>query len=198
MKAQIPNILSIGRIISIPLMMLGILTVGDQNAGIFGKAQVLAALFILASITDFLDGYLARKWEVTSDFGRMIDPIADKLLVAGCLIAIAIVMEGQWYILIPASAIIGRDVFVSGLREHAALNARVMPPTRLAKWKTATEMVAIAFLIAWVILDAWLPITDWLPGITDASLRIGLAGLWIAAILSVWTGWLYLKAALRD
>jgi len=101
----------------------------------------------LACITDYFDGYWARKWNVTSDFGRMIDPIADKLLVAGSLIAICVAINGMWQFMVPALAIIGRDILVSGAREHAALKSRVMPPTKLAKWKTASEMFAIALII---------------------------------------------------
>jgi len=143
----------------------------------------------LAGITDFLDGYLARKWKVTSDFGRMIDPIADKLLVAGCLIAIAIASGGVWLILVPAMAIIGRDILVSGAREHAALQGRAMPPTQLAKWKTACEMLAIALLILALTVSIKTVVTP-------EQLGIGL--LWLAAILSVYTGSLYFRAALKD
>ena len=128
----------------------------------------------------------------------MIDPIADKLLVAGMLISIMIITDGVWYIAVPACAIIGRDIFVSGLREHAALQSKVMPPTKLAKWKTALEMLAIALLLAWVIIKSWLPIHDGLPTFTDTTLRGGLVCLWFAAALSVTTGWIYLRAALSD
>jgi len=122
----------------------------------------------------------------------MIDPIADKLLVAGCLIAFCIAEEGQWVFLIPAIAIIFRDILISGAREHAALESIVMPPTNLAKWKTACEMLAIATLILWIILrgnnDA---------EITTVIKMIGLALLWLAAILSVYTGSLYFRAAVK-
>jgi len=151
----------------------------------------------MATITDFLDGYFARKWNVMSDFGRMIDPIADKLLVAACLISFCIITNGNWVILVPALLVIGRDILVSGSREHAALAGIVMPPTHLAKWKTAAEMTAIAILIIWTALQSFLPIDDVIPPAVNFSYKAGISLLWIAAILSVYTGWLYFKTALR-
>ena len=162
------------------------------------------------ALTDFLDGYLARKWKVTSDFGRMIDPIADKLFVAGCLIAICILYKGWHIYLIPALAIIGRDIFVSGLREHAALNGIKMPPTKLAKWKTACEMLAIFLILLSLVITLYQlsKPSDWVmypplnsSGISDPLVYVELAGvacLWVAAILSVLTGIIYLRAALKN
>ena len=138
----LPNALTVSRILSIPLIIWGILSIVNGWGGILSKAWILGGLFVLACLTDFLDGYFARKWDLVSGFGRMIDPIADKLLVAGCLIAFAIISNGQWVFLVPALLIIGRDILVSGAREHAALEGKVMPPTNLAKWKTACEMLA--------------------------------------------------------
>ena len=189
-KAQIPNILTIGRILSIPLLVAGILQIGSGADAFLGSATAVLSLFLLACFTDYLDGFLARKWEVTSDFGRMIDPIADKLLVAACLIAIAIALGGSWFVLAPAMAIIGRDILVSGAREHAALKSRAMPPTKLAKWKTAFEMLAIAVLLVYLCAPAY-------PG-SNAILMAGTAVLWLAATLSVYTGSLYFRASLKD
>jgi len=135
-KARLPNILTIGRILLIPVLIVGILKLGNAWQNNLGLMASVLGLFILVCATDFFDGFLARRWNVISDFGRMIDPIADKLLVAGCLIAISIVVNGHWIILGPALAIIARDILVSGAREHAALKSRAMPPTQLAKWKT--------------------------------------------------------------
>lgn len=100
--------------------------------------------------------------------------------------------------LVPAITIIFRDILVSGAREHAALTGKVMPPTQLAKWKTAFEMAAIAALIVWVIGLAVLPFADVVPQITLVSKNLGLAMLWIAALLSAFTGSLYLRAAVTD
>lgn len=198
----LPNALTIGRILLIPILVYGILAVGlgwnSALAGYLANIWIVAAIFIIAAMTDFLDGFLARRWKVTSSFGRMIDPIADKLLVAGCLIAFMVASSGEPLIVIPAIAIIFRDVFVSGIREHAALSSKAMPPTKLAKWKTACEMLSIAVLLIWLFGRAYLAIDTRIPNTTNAAWMAGLALLWVAAILSVYTGQLYLRAALKD
>ena len=193
----LPNALTVSRILSIPLIFWGILSIVNGWGGVLSRAWVLGGLFVLACLTYFLDGYFARKWDLVSGYGRMIDPIVDKLLVAGCLIAFAIIANGQWVFLVPALLIIGRDILVSGAREHAALEGKVMPPTNLAKWKTACEMLAIAALIFWVIGKAYLPIDDAVHAIAGTSKTIGLVLLWIAAALSVYTGSLYVRAAVK-
>lgn len=194
----LPNALTIGRILVIPLLMAGILSLGMRTESVLASFPIVAGIFVAATATDWLDGFLARRWKVVSGFGRMIDPIADKLLVAGCLIAIAIVAKGTWLFMVPVTAIIFRDILVSGAREHAALTGRVMPPTKLAKWKTACEMTAIAALIVWVFGTSALPIDDAVLSITKAARLVGLVLLWLAAILSVYTGSLYLRAAIAD
>jgi len=192
----IPNALTIGRILVIPILIMAILSLGLQTESIFASFPIIGGLFGAAIATDWLDGFLARRWKVESGFGRMIDPIADKLLVAGCLIALMIVARGAWLLMVPAIAIIFRDILVSGAREHAALTGRVMPPTKLAKWKTACEMAAIAALIVWVFGGANLPIDDAVLSLTALAKKIGLVLLWLAATLSVYTGSLYLRAAI--
>lgn len=194
----VPNALTISRILIIPVFIIGILSLEFGWGSPFGRMVVLGPLFIAAAFTDWLDGFLARRWSVVTGFGRMIDPIADKLLVAGCLIAFMIAAQGQWVFLVPGLAIVFRDVLVSGAREHAALTGRVMPPTKLAKWKTAFEMLAIAALIIWVLARAYLPIDSLIPDIASVARITGLALLWLAAVLSVYTGSLYLRAALKD
>lgn len=194
----VPNALTIGRICAVPVLMAGILALGLRQESILASVPVIGGLFIAATATDWLDGYLARKWKVVSGFGRMIDPIADKLLVAGCLIALCIVAQGHWLFMFPAVAIIFRDILVSGAREHAALTGKVMPPTKLAKWKTAFEMASIAVLIVWTIGSAVLPVSETVPQITYFAKMIGLGLLWLAAALSVYTGTLYLRAAVSD
>ena len=194
----VPNALTVGRILTVPILMAGILALGLQEESILATIPVVAGLFIAATATDWLDGYLARKWKVESGFGRMIDPIADKLLVAGCLIALCIVARGSWIFMVPAVAVIFRDILFSVAREHAALTGKVMPPTNLAKFKTAFEMGAIAVLLVWVIGLAVLPFDDIVPQITKVSHHLGLGLLWIAATLSVYTGSLYLRAAVAD
>ncbi len=194
----LPNALTIGRILSIPVLIYGILAFGFRWQGPLVKIWLIAGIYVAAVLTDFLDGYFARKWQVTSGFGRMIDPIADKLLVAGCLIAFMIIAQGSWLFVVPGLAIIFRDILVSGAREHAALSARAMPPTSLAKWKTACEMLAIAALLVWAFGKAYLPIDDMQSDIGGSAKLIGLGLLWLAAALSVYTGQLYCRAALRD
>ena len=197
-RAWIPNALTSIRILSIPLIIAMILGVSTNASGFLGHWPWLIALFLFACLTDFLDGHLARKWNATSDFGRMIDPIADKLLVAGCLIAFCIASSGLWVILVPALAIIGRDILVSGAREHAALSGRVMPPTNLAKWKTAFEMFAIVLLIVWIIFLSEVSADSEVFSLLEFTQYAGLACLWFAAILSVYTGSVYIKAAVKD
>lgn len=194
----LPNLLTILRIISVPFFIAGILSLAFEWNLFLAKAWVLLGLFILAALTDYLDGYLARKWNVVSGFGRMIDPIADKLLVAGCVIAFSIATLGNPLFLVPSLAIVFRDILVSGAREHAALVGRAMPPTNLAKWKTAFEMLAIAILIVWILTKSYLPIDSVIPDIASVSKTLGLTCLWLAAILSVYTGSLYVRAALKD
>ena len=182
--AWVPNALTIGRIIFIPVLIGAILTFGTPKA--FLGAIALFALFIILILTDFLDGFFARRWHVTSNFGRMIDPIADKLFVAGLLITFAVITQGAWWILAPSLIIIGRDIFISGLREHVALEGIVMAPTQLAKWKTATEMAAITALLIWLLTSQTLQIAH----------IIGIALLWVAAALSAYTGLHYARSGL--
>lgn len=195
-KYKIPNILTLGRIILIPVLIVGILKLGDGWQSNSNLLIAVMGLFMLVCATDYWDGVLARRWGTTTDFGRMIDPIADKLLIAGCLIAICIVVDGHWVILVPSLAIIARDFLVSGAREHAALQSRAMPPTSLAKWKTAAEMMAIYILIYWIGSGSW----NMLEHISNNHWAgyAGLAFLWLAAILSLYTGTLYVRASLRE
>lgn len=194
----LPNALTISRILVIPVFIIGILSLEFGWDSPFGQVLVLGPLFVVAALTDWLDGFLARRWGVVSGFGRMIDPIADKLLVAGCLIAFMVASQGLWLFLVPGIAIIFRDILVSGAREHAALTNRVMSPTKLAKWKTACEMLGIAVLIVWVLARAYLPIDTLIPDVVTVSRNLGLGLIWLAAILSVYTGAFYLRDAVRS
>ena len=194
----LPNALTVSRIISIPFIIWGVLSIAYSWGGFLSKAWVVGGLFVLAAITDFLDGYFARRWNLVSDFGRMIDPIADKLLVAGCLIAFCVAVRGEWLIAVPAIAIIFRDILVSGSREHAALSGRAMPPTKLAKWKTSFEFISIVVLLFWIVGTSYLEIDDAIPSIKDTAKLVGTSLLWLSAAMSVWTGQLYVRAALKD
>jgi CDP-diacylglycerol--glycerol-3-phosphate 3-phosphatidyltransferase len=147
------------------------------------------ALYAAAGATDYLDGYLARLYDEQSSLGRMLDPIADKLLVAACLLML--VADGtirSWSIW-AAIVILSREILVSGLREFLAEVKVSVPVSRLAKWKTAMQLVAVGFLIAGPAGDALLP-ADW-------TRLIGLALLWVAAILTLVTGYDYMKASIQ-
>ena len=161
-------------------------------------------LFVGAAVTDYFDGYLARLWKQESRFGAMLDPIADKAMV---LIAIMVITGyngmNPWLIL-PATVILFREVFVSGLREFLGSKAGLLKVTKLAKWKTTAQMVAIAVLF----LGTGLKIIDMPPprvgrvglptGATWADLAnwVGLFLIWVAAILTAVTGWDYFRKAL--
>ena len=129
-------------------------------------------------VTDFLDGYLARAWEQQSSLGRMLDPIADKLLVSSCLLMLAAEDTIHGWSLLAAVIILCREILVSGLREYLAELRVGVPVTRLAKWKTIGQMVAIGFLIAGPAGDRVIP---------DVT-QIGIVLLWLSAILTLYTG----------
>lgn len=180
---SIPNLLTYGRIAAVPAMAAVFLLVeGDE------RRWIALTIFVIACITDWLDGYLARVWEQQSMLGRMLDPIADKLLVGAAIILLVqdgtISRIGVWAALI----ILSREILVSGLREFLAeLNVRVHV-SRLAKWKTTLQMIALGFLLAGPAGD------QWVNGVTSA----GNALLWLAALLTIWTGGGYLTAAIRS
>jgi len=194
----VPNALTISRICIIPMLIAGIIGFGNGTDSIFANGYLLFFLIFYAMLSDFLDGFLARRWKLVSGFGRMIDPIADKLLVAGCLIAFCIAVRGEWLIVVPAIAIVFRDILVSGSREHAALSGRAMPPTKLAKWKTSFEFISIVVLLFWIMGRSYLEIDDAIPSIKANAKLVGVALLWLSAALSVWTGQLYVRASLKD
>ena len=173
---NIPNLLTYGRILAVPLIVLCFFLEG--KLAISNTARWVALwIFIIASITDFLDGYLARIWNQTSNIGRMLDPIADKLLVASILLLVAADQTIAGWSIWAAITILCREILVSGLREYLAALKVSVPVTRIAKWKTTVQLVALFFVILsglWV--GVW-PIAELL--------------LWLAGILTVWTGWQY-------
>ena len=146
-------------------------------------------LFIGASVTDYFDGYLARAWQQTSNIGRMLDPIADKLLVSTCLLLLAADTDrtiAGWS-LWAAIIILCREILVSGLREYLAALKVSVPVTRLAKWKTTIQMFAIGFLLAGPAGDKIMPHTT----------EVGITLLWISAIVTLYTGYDYFRAGLK-
>src|SRR2546430_1741836 len=148
---------------------------------------VAVVIFISAGVTDVLDGYFARKWGEQSAFGRMLDPIADKLLVASCLLMLAADGTIRGWSLWAAIVILCREILVSGLREYLAELRVSVPVTQLAKWKTTLQLVAVGFLIAGKAGDAVVPVVT----------PIGLALLWLSALLTLYTGWGYFRAGDR-
>ncbi len=147
---------------------------------------IAASIFILACITDYLDGYFARTLKQTTRFGVFLDPIADKLLVAATLLMLVGFGRIQGLTLIPAVIILCREILVSGLREFLAEVHVSVPVTQLAKWKTAIQMIALSLLI----------IED-IPGFLIPIDTIGTFGLWVAAFLTLITGFDYLRAGLK-
>ena len=148
---------------------------------------VAVFIFISAGLTDALDGYYARKRGEQSAFGRMLDPIADKLLVASCLLMLAADGTIRGWSLWAAIVILCREILVSGLREYLAELRVGVPVTQLAKWKTTLQLIAVGFLIAGKAGDAVVP----------AVTPIGLALLWLSALLTLYTGWDYFHAGVR-
>ncbi|MGB6119539.1 MAG: CDP-diacylglycerol--glycerol-3-phosphate 3-phosphatidyltransferase [Mesorhizobium sp.] len=185
---NIPNLLTYARIIAVPLIVLCFFLEGRLESSDFARWCALF-LFAAASVTDYLDGYLARIWQQTSNIGRMLDPIADKLLVATCLMLLAAdpVETIHGWSLWAAIVILCREILVSGLREYLASLKVSIPVTRLAKWKTAVQMFAIGFLLAGPAGDKILPYTT----------QIGIVLLWIAAIITLYTGYDYFRAGLK-
>ena len=142
-------------------------------------------IYAAAAITDFFDGYLARAWKLQSSLGRMLDPIADKLLVAAILLKLSADGTIHGFSLWAAIIILCREILVSGLREYLAELRVPVPVTAVAKWKTTAQMIALGFLIAGPAGQAVLP----------GSIATGLVLLWVAAILTLYTGWDYMKAS---
>ena len=180
----LPNVLTIGRIAAIPIIV-ALFFVDGRIA-----PWVACVIFAAACLTDFLDGYLARAMASESRLGRLLDPIADKLLVGAVLLMVVGTGGMSTPTIIPAVVILCREILVSGLREHLAELNVSMPVTRLAKWKTVGQMVAIGFLIVGEAGPVFFA-----PYVT--TVLIGEILLWSAAVLTLVTGWDYLKAALR-
>ncbi|MBN8530498.1 MAG: CDP-diacylglycerol--glycerol-3-phosphate 3-phosphatidyltransferase [Alphaproteobacteria bacterium] len=174
---QLPNLLTGSRIAVIPLMVPVFYLPGDWGH------WLSAGLFAYASITDFFDGYLARAWGVQSKLGRFLDPIADKLLVAA---AILLLVHADRAHLIPSLAILAREILVSGLREYLAELRVSVPVSQLAKVKTGFQMSAIFLLLLGAGGPSWL----------YADI-LGQIALWLAAGLTLVTGYAYLRTGLR-
>jgi cardiolipin synthase len=179
--ASVPNWMTVLRITVTPLIAV---LIWSDNAPFY--YQLALYLYTIASITDYIDGYVARRFCLISPFGEMLDPIADKLLIAAVLLALASVETSGWLFLVPALIILIREFMISGLREYLAKQNISAPVTVLAKWKTTVQILALGFLMG---APGW-------PGFPFAH-EIGLTLLWIAAALTIQTGSGYVSSALR-
>lgn len=213
MTWTIPNILTILRLLAAPAVAVMFLYFTRPWADWFALV-----LFVSAALTDWADGYLARAWKQTTKLGTMLDPIADKAMVVIALMVIVGYSSSSWtpWLVLPATVILFREVFVSGLREYLGDTAGTLKSTYIAKWKTTTQMVAIAFLFAQGTFEHYLiASTDGMDqAMVDAILtgavedlqglqwkldgmiwsgRIGLWMLWIAAALTLISGYDYLR-----
>ncbi len=176
MQRHVPNFLTLFRIAVIPALIAAWFVPSPW------QALLLLILFILAALTDFFDGWLARRWQVESKMGAYLDPVADKLLVAAILVLL--VADGRAHVL-PVIVIISRELLIAGLRECLAGQMVELPVTTLAKWKTAAQLMALFLLLLAPVMG---------------SVEISLAGtylLWAAALLAAVTGYHYTKASLR-
>jgi cardiolipin synthase (CMP-forming) len=179
---SLPNLLTYGRILAVPAVVALLFWPRDEN-----WRWLALAIYTAAAITDYFDGYLARAWGQHSAIGRMLDPIADKLLVASCLMMLVadgtIASVSIW----AAIVILCREILVSGLREFLAELKVSVPVSKVAKWKTALQLVAVGVLIAGPAGDEIIP----------RASSIGIILLWVSAILTIYTGWDYFRAGIR-
>ncbi|MDD7970586.1 CDP-diacylglycerol--glycerol-3-phosphate 3-phosphatidyltransferase [Roseinatronobacter alkalisoli] len=213
MQWNFPNILTVLRLLAAPGIAVMFLYFHRPWADWFALV-----LFALAAITDFFDGYLARAWQQESRLGAMLDPIADKAMVVIALLVITGYSGMDAWLILPATAILFREVFVSGLREFLGNKAGLLKVTRLAKWKTTSQMTAIAILFLAMGLEyvretalarrnSELIATLSDIGTDDLNVvdlanyggsmvwQLGLVLIWIAAILTLMTGWDYFRKA---
>ena len=172
---SIPNMLTYGRIVAIPVIVLLLV------AGYPALRWLALILYIAAAVSDFFDGYLARRWNQSSPLGRMLDPIADKLLVGALIVAFAWDRSLASWDLIPALAILLREIFISGLREFLGPKNVVMKVTQLAKWKTTVQLLALTFIFL-------------APLLSGAGMVAELL-LWIAGAMTIITGVQYFQSA---
>src|SRR5579859_598112 len=180
MLKSLPNLLTLSRIVAIPVIVATFYVAG-------GTARWMACiLFIAAAITDFFDGYLARRQNMVSSLGRFLDPIADKLLVAAVLLMLTAFHRLTQISVLPALVILLREILVSGLREYLAELRVGMPVSALAKWKTGVQMTALPLLLVGDEAPNWI-----------AAQTLGEVCLWVAAVLTLITGWDYLQAGLK-
>lgn len=179
---SLPNLLTYGRILAIPALVALLFWPRDD-----WMRWIALAIYVVAAVTDYLDGWIARAWSQQSAIGRMLDPIADKLLV--CALLLMLVADGtiHGWSLWAAIVILCREILVSGLREFLAELKVSVPVSKIAKWKTTAQLLALGFLVAGPAGDKVLP----------GNTQIGIVMLWLAAALTLYTGWDYFNAGIR-
>ena len=213
MSWNVPNILTVLRLLAAPGIAVMFLYFNRPYADWFALV-----LFISAALTDWIDGHLARSWKQVTKIGTMLDPIADKAMVVIALMVIVGYSSMSPWLVLPATVILFREVFVSGLREYLGDRAGTLKVTQLAKWKTTAQMVAIAVLFAQGVFEHYfgmsvmgmdVELVEAILAGTEEDLhgigwklqgailagQIGIVLLWIAAILTLVTGWEYLRKA---
>jgi cardiolipin synthase (CMP-forming) len=182
----VPNLLTYARIAAVPLIAACLFQVSVFGGGLWLRWAALT-IFILAALTDMLDGWYARRFGQWTTIGRMLDPIADKLLVGACLLMLAADDTIKGWSLWAALIILCREILVSGMREYLAELRVSVPVSQLGKWKTFMQLLAIGFLLAGEAGDKVFPPTT----------QIGLALLWLSALLTLYTGYDYFRAGAR-
>jgi len=180
MGDHIPNLLTLTRIILVPAFVAAFWL--PSPAG----RWVAFAVFVIAAITDYADGWIARKHNTESRLGQMLDPIADKLLISSALIMLVYMDDIRGFVIIPALVILAREILVSGMREFLATIAVQVPVSSISKLKTTVQVVALAVLIvAPAVEHVW-----------GGLHRVGIIALWGAAVLTLYTGFAYVQANL--
>jgi CDP-diacylglycerol---glycerol-3-phosphate 3-phosphatidyltransferase len=193
---NLPNIITMGRIAAIPLLCFLLLSPGRQNGQPLPPGQDAcfwaAALFAVASVTDWLDGYLARRMGIVTVFGKFLDPIADKLIVMAALIMILpFDRVPAWMVLV----ILGREMIITGLRAIASDEGIVIPASNLGKFKTIFQLVAIIGLLLHYPYRWFFSIDH--PLLLVDMHHVGMFYLWIATVITIWSGFDYLFKFIR-
>lgn len=180
MGDHLPNVLTLLRIVLVPAFAAAFWIPGPEGR------WVAFVIFLIAAITDYWDGWLARARDATSRLGAMLDPIADKLLISAALIMLVYKDDIRGFVIIPALVILAREILVSGMREFLATIEVQVPVTSIAKFKTVVQVVALAMLI----------IAPAVEGVWGGIHGAGIGALWGAAVLTIYTGFSYVQANL--
>ncbi|MES2906922.1 MAG: CDP-diacylglycerol--glycerol-3-phosphate 3-phosphatidyltransferase [Pseudomonadota bacterium] len=188
---SLPNLFTYGRLVAVPAVVACFFWGGGFAVNDITARWTALAIFSAAGFTDYMDGWAARRFDQSSSLGRMLDPIADKLLVASCLLLLAADGTIAGWSLWAAIIILCREILVSGLREFLGSVQVAVPVSRLAKWKTTAQLVAIGFLLAGPAGDRL-----FLNYSTQLVSHTGLVLLWLSAVLTLYTGWDYFRVGI--